>query len=314
MISKKPNNVFLTSYMRPEMTESSIKTVLNWNSLDNLVVIIDGLRKDAAESEREWRKETIRITEKYASSNAKLDLWVYDSNIGITEHTMRIQGRALESGSSGIWLEEDIGLELEKYSKIVENLAVDKSSDPILLSAYSHFNHNYSGETTTKGNLFLPVWGMVFNENFYNLISQVWYDKKFDEQIVIDAIARVFPDSSFGDRLYKSKVIRFWTEYSRWGLVNSNRWDALANYALCTKSKYSSATFERLAHDLSFQDSRGMNQRIEPAPVQTHEFHETQIGDQIFCIRCENWGSRIDRRLSRRMAAGIRFRLASKFN
>ena len=112
MISKKPNNVFLTSYMRPEMTESSIKTVLNWNSLDNLVVVIDGLRKDAADSEKEWRKETIRITEKYASSNAKLDLWVYDSNIGITEHTMRIQGRALESGSSGIWLEEDIGLEL----------------------------------------------------------------------------------------------------------------------------------------------------------------------------------------------------------
>jgi hypothetical protein len=314
VISKKPNNVFLTSYMRPEMTESSIKTVLNWNSLDNLVVVIDGLRKDAAESEKEWRKETIRITEKYANSNAKLDLWVYDSNIGITEHTMRIQGRALESGSSGIWLEEDISLELEKYSKIVESLAVEKSSDPILLSAYSHFNHNYSGERTTKGNLFLPVWGMVFNENFYNLISQVWYDKKFDEQIVIDAIDQVFPDSSFGDRLYKSKVVRFWTEYSRWGFVNSNRWDALANYALWTKSKYSSATFERLAHDLSFRDSRGMNQRIEPAPVQTHEFHGTQIGDQIFCVRCENWGSRIDRRLAKRMAAGIRYRLASKFN
>ena len=314
MISKNHKTVYLTSYMRPEMTESSIKSILNWNSLENLVVIIDGLRKDANENERFWRQETIQIAEKYGGSNTKLDLWVYDSNIGITGHTMRIQGRALESGSSGIWLEEDIGLDLESYSKIVENLAVEKSSDPILLSAYSHFNHEYSGARITKGNLFLPVWGMVFNENFYNLISQVWYDQKFDEQIVVDAISRVFPDSSFGDRLYKSKVIRFWTEYSRWGFVNSNRWDALANYALWTQSKYSIATFERLAHDLSFQDSRGMNQRIEPGPVQTHEFHGTQVDDQVFCRACENWGSRINKRLSKRMAAGIRFRLASKFN
>ena len=312
--SKKPNMVYLTSYMRPEMTEASIRDILNWKSLDNLVIVIDGLRKDANQNETRWREKTIQIAEEYAISNSKLDLWVYDSNIGITGHAMRIQGRALESGSSGIWLEEDIGLDLENFSKIVESFAVDKSSDPILLSAYSHFNHNYSGEEIIKGNLFLPLWGTVFNENFYNLISQVWYDKKFDEQIVIDAIDRVFPDSSLGERLYKSKVIRFWTEYSRWGFVNSNRWDALANYALWTKSKYSSATFERFAHDLSFQDSRGMNQRIEPVPVKTHEFHRTQIGDQIFCVRCENWGSRIDRRVSKRMAAGIRYRLASKFN
>jgi len=241
-----------------------------------------------------------------------MDLWVYDSNPGITEHTMRIQGRALESGFSGIWVEEDFGLDLESYSTIVKDVFQENSNKPLLLSAYSHFNHPSESSEKFKSNLFLPLWGMVFNETFYSLISRVWNDKKFDPEVVSRAVNSVFPDSTYGERLFKEKVVNYWTQYSSWGFMNSNRWDAVANYALWTRSEFSLTTMQRFAHDLSFQDSRWMNQRIQPEPVISHELSKVSINGRYFCLACENWGSRINRRLSGRLAASVRYRLNSR--
>ena len=312
MSSDSSKSVYLTSYMRPEMTESSIRDILKWNSLNKLVVIIDGLRSCASEQEIIWRNQTIGIAESYCNVNQKMDLWVYGSNVGITEHTMRIQERALESGFSGIWMEEDIGLDLERYSSILEKIAIETSSRPTLISAYSHFNHTSDTARISKDNLFLPLWGMVFNESFYNLISRVWRDKKFDANVVQKALNPIFPDSTYGERLYKRKVLEYWTQYSSWGFLNANRWDAVANYALWTDSVYSQTTMHRLAHDLSFKDSRGMNQRVEPSPVMNHDFSAVRVEARDFCLGCEQWGSRIHRRLSRRIAAGARYRISAK--
>ncbi len=312
MSSDSSRTVYLTSYMRPEMTASSIRDILKWNSLNKLVVIIDGLRSCASEQEIIWRNQTISVAENYCTANQKMDLWVYDSNIGITEHTMRIQGRALESGFSGIWMEEDFSLDLEKYSSILNEIAMEKSNRPTLISAYSHFNHTSETARISKDNLFLPLWGMVFNESFYNLISQVWNDKTFNADVVSKALNPIFPDSTYGQRLYKRKVLDYWTRYSSWGFLNANRWDAVANYALWTNSVYSQTTMQRLAHDLSFKDSRGMNQRLEPSPVINHEFSAVRVEERDFCLGCEQWGSRIHRQLSRRIAAGAKYRVSAK--
>jgi hypothetical protein len=312
MANDSSKTVYLTSYMRPEMTAASIKDILKWESLNKLVVIIDGLRSCASEQEGIWRNQTIGVAETYCKVNAKMDLWVYSSNVGITEHTMRIQGRALESGFSGIWLEEDIGLDLERYSSILEEIAIEKSNCPTLISAYSHFNHTSDITRMTKQNLFLPLWGMVFNESFYNSISRVWNDKTFDSSVVSKAINPIFPDSTYGERLYKRKVLDYWTQYSSWGFLNANRWDAVANYALWTNSVYSQTATQRYAHDLSFKDSRGMNQRLEPSPVNNHEFSAVTIDGGDFCLGCEYWGSRIHRRLTQRIAASAKYRLSAK--
>jgi len=312
MANNSSKTVYLTSYMRPEMTASSIKDILKWKSLNKLVVIIDGLRTGASEQERMWRNQTIGVVETYCTISEKMDLWVYGSNVGITEHTMRIQRRALESGFSGIWLEEDIGLDLERYSSILEKIAIEKSDRPTLVSAYSHFNHASDTERMTKENLFLPLWGMVFNESFYNLINRVWNDKTFDASVVSKAIDPIFPASTYGERMYKRKVLDYWTQYSSWGFLNANRWDAVANYALWTNSVYSQTAIQRLAHDLSFKDSRGMNQRLEPSPANNHEFSAVTVEGGDFCLGCEHWGSRIHKRLSRRIAAGAKYRLSAK--
>jgi hypothetical protein len=308
---RQNHKVYLTSYMRPEMTEKSLQEILVWPNLDRLVVIIDGLRGSANLQERIWREQTIAIVESYGIRNSKLDLWIYDSNIGITNHAMRIQERALQSGSSGIWLEEDIGMDLERYSGLVENTQLILSDEPFLLSAFTHFNHDYVGTSILKNNLFLPLWGIVFNESFYNLISKVWSDKNFKANVVANAINPIFPDLKYLDRIHKKKVVDFWTEYSSWGFQNQNRWDAVANYALWTESKYSWTPFTQLAYDLSYKDSRGMNQRIKPHDVGSHSFDERSTNGHLFCLGCERWGSRFDRSLLKRASSSLRYRLNS---
>ena len=127
--------------MRPELTRASIEKVLGWKGRGNLTIVIDGLRSSADQAEKHWREETIHIAEQKCSENSNMDLWVYGDNIGITNHTIRIQGRALERGNSGIWLEEDIDLNLADYSEILDQLNIQSTSEPILISAFSHFNH-----------------------------------------------------------------------------------------------------------------------------------------------------------------------------
>lgn len=305
----KNKTVYLTSYMRPELTRASIESVLRWTSLTKLVVIIDGLRKGANASEILWRNKTIEVVETFGASHPGIDLWVYDENVGITEHAMRIQGRAISTGSSGIWLEEDIALDLPTYSIIVDQVFESRTSNPLLMSAYSHFNHPILDDKLIKDNLFLPLWGIVFNESFYDLISSVWRRRNFDPNVVRDAISPIFSEKTFVDRLYKSKVIGFWTEYSSWGFANANRWDALANYALWTEGFYSLTTLTRLAHDLSYKDSRAMNPRAKPEKVQTHDLRLVPHGQHFFCGDCEEWGSRFSRSIGERFKASIKFRL-----
>ena len=121
------NSVYLTSYMRPEMTKASIEAILQWRGLLNFTIVIDGLRSSANESEVRWRNQTIKLSEDFCAQNSNMELWVYKDNIGITNHTMRIQGRALETGNSGIWIEEDFNLDLAKYSSILEQIDYQKA-------------------------------------------------------------------------------------------------------------------------------------------------------------------------------------------
>jgi len=304
------NSVYLTSYMRPEMTKASIEAILQWRGLLNFTIVIDGLRSSANESEVRWRNQTIKLSEDFCAQHSNMELWVYKDNIGITNHTMRIQGRALETGNSGIWIEEDIDLDLAKYSSILEQIDYQSSSEPILISAFSHFDHPQEANRLIKGNFFLPIWGMVFNECFYELFCKIWNDKKFDEKVIKDTLGLFFESNTMLDRVHKSKVVDYWTEYSSWGFKNFNRWDAVANYALWTEGKHSFTTINRNANDLSFVDTRGMNQRTKPTELESHKFHSVSFNGSEFCLKCEVKGSRIHRNPLKRATASLQYRLS----
>lgn len=304
--SSSQRSVLLTSYMRPELTKRAIENTLKWVGLKKLVVVIDGLRSGANQQEIEWRNQTILVAENLLDSS-KVELWVYDNNVGITEHNLRIQERALASLSNFIWIEEDIDLDFQQFADIsVESMS---KNEPVLLSGYSQFDHPNRRRNGFKGNLFLPLWGLIINETFHELISKTWRDKRFKETFVERAIAQVLPGKTILQRVHLNSVINYWKAYSKWGLDSSRRWDSLANYSLWSMDRYSFSCNNRIAQDSSYLDFRGMNQRIEPLPAESHSLEYKRIGFLDFCIECEIRGSRISPNLLRRFKEATKHRV-----
>ena len=191
--------VLLTSYMRPELTSRAIERLIEWDNLKRLIVVIDGLRSTADAAEVYWRKKTIEEVNENAH-NSKLELWIYDKNVGITEHYLRLQKRILSQDSQTIWLEEDMDLDLDSFLRLDKSRAT--RNEPFLLSSYSHFDHPKEDPSMIKGNLFLPMWGLVMNENFSNLVIDTWNRKNYNEKVVIDALSPILSRPGFRGRIH----------------------------------------------------------------------------------------------------------------
>lgn len=306
--SLEKRTVILTSYMRPEMTRKSIEHVSTWSGLRKLVVVIDGLRPNANSQETAWRKETIRVVESF-SHLSNLELWVYSQNVGITEHTIRLQTRSLELAKFPILLEEDIELNLDEFNH-VDTTNKTGFGVPVLRSGYSHYNHPSYNGNVFKGNLFLPLWGLTYNAELVLLVEKTWKDKKFNPSLVENRIRSVFRGRSVSTILFRKKVERFWIEYMSWAFSNRNRWDALANYSLWTQNSFSSSTINRLANDISYIDNRGMNQRTQPRTALSHNLQGVVVDDTLLCESCEVLGSRILRSAYARVANSINHRIS----
>lgn len=295
--------------MRPGLTERTIERTIKWSGLKKLIVVIDGLRPGASEIERKWRKLTIKAVEKHEKPD-KLELWCYDKNIGMTEHYLRIQERVMEEDPETVWIEEDIDLDLDNFVALEASNIY--SNGPVLISGFSHFNHLDVLKNDLKGNLFVPIWGLRMNEDFHELICKTWRDKTFDDKYVELMLYEVFPRTTLNQRWYASSVIKYWKEYSRWGLVSNRRWDSLANYALWTIGRVSLSSINRLAEDISYLDFRGMNQRTKPMAVSSHLSTFKEIRGVRFCIDCEFKGSRKSPLIRRRLLNSLNYRLRTK--
>lgn len=307
--SAATHSVLLTSYMRPELTKRSIDRTVNWPGLKKLIVVIDGLRPGANEEEKRWRELTIDVVDKYVISD-KLEFWCYETNVGMTEHYLRLQERVMNEDPETIWIEEDIDLDFNKFAQLTPEKLY--SNGPVLISGYSHFNHKNRDEHDLKGNLFVPMWGLRMNEAFHELILKTWKDKRFDYRYVESALSQIFPVKTVKERMYTSSVVKYWKEYSKWGLVSSRRWDSLANYALWTIGRVGLSSINRLAEDASYLDFRGMNQREKPPEVSTHLTTFKKVRGIEFCIECEFEGSRKSPLIRRRIMDSLNYRLRNK--
>lgn len=299
--------IFLTSYMRPELTQIAIERIVSWSGLKKLVVIVDGLRPGATEAEEMWRKQVLQVVDSQ-QENAKLELWVYDKNIGITEHQIRIQKRALEIEEYGLWLEEDMEVDLDSYSSFsIEQMA--NPSLPFLFSGYSEFNHDANMRQRFKSSLFLPVWGLTMNAKLIELVEVSWKNKIYNPEVVKNVLRRVFASKSLLSRIHAGSVERFWTEYISWGFRNPNRWDALALYALWCNESFVYSPLNRLVRDISYSDPRGMNKRGQPINPKSHSLNEVRSLEHIFCEDCEIVGSRILKGIIPRITNSFVYRL-----
>ena len=275
-----------------------------------MVVIIDGLRSGAESNEELWRNETIRAVENIAEFDSRVELWVYNDNIGNTNHILRVQERALLVEEYGIWLEEDIDLELDEYLRLQDS--IEKSDRPFSLTGYSHCNHG--SNLTYKNTLFVPLWGQTINHTLFERVSKTWNDKHFDEKIVKQVISGVFEYDRRHNPRYFSRGLDYWTSYSKWGVKSSRRWDALSNYSMWLDFNFTFSTTERIAHDVSYLDYRGMNQRSKPKDAPIHKLNLFEFEGGKFCLECERSGSRQEFSELKRISNSLIYRSRKMFS
>ena len=288
--------------MRPEMTEKSILNILKWNQLKSLTVVIDGLRDSANAAEEHWRTKTIDICERF--KDQKIELIVYDKNIGITDHVNRVQKRILPVKPDSIWVEEDFELNLSEYSKFVNEHK--PKAGPFLLAGNSQGNHLEFNQPLRT--FFPPYWGQVLSIELTEEIEKVRYDKKIDPSICRDFFNDFSKGIGFPMKYLLEKQVSYWNQYFNWAIQSPHRWDALATYVLWRNHNPTLVPPTNLVRDLAEEDPRGMNKRHEKQDPDSHQLEVRSIGALEFCENCERRKSRVPRNLHELVQNNLSYR------
>lgn len=277
--------------MRPEMTRSSILQILQWSKIDSLTVVIDGLRNNASTEEEHWREETIKVSEDLCGE--KVNLMVYDTNIGITDHVNRVQRKILPEKPNAIWVEEDFDLDLNLYEKFYTGLEI--SSKPFLSCGNgqaNHFDIKYPLRT-----FFPPYWGQVVNLELTEEIEKIRFDKKINHEVSREFLTSFSQDISFPKKFLLDRQINYWDQYFNWAAHSPNRWDALATYVLWQHHNPAYVSPINLVTDLAEEDFRGMNTRHEEQKPINHPANIIEMENVKYCLQCERRKSRVSRSL-----------------
>lgn len=274
--------------MRPEMTKKAIENILSWSKLDGLTIVIDGLRSFASLDEKQWREETIAIATKFCST--KVELIVYQDNIGITDHVNRVQKKLLPKYPNAIWVEEDFSLDLESYKSSLNFNLNEKM--PFLSCANAQSDH--LGENTKLRTLFPPYWGQVLNIELTLEIEKLRKDKILDLNVSRNIMNQLsYENTGFPKNYLISKQVEYWNKYFSWAVESENRWDALATYVLWKYENPTFVTHRNLVKDLGRDDFRGMNVRHESQEPNHHLFQPIKVANQEVCFLCEKRKSRV---------------------
>ena len=280
-------DVILWSYMRPELTRDAIDHITTWSELRSLTVVIDGLRPSASELESSWRKQTIKIVEE--SNKPNLELVVYGTNIGITDHVNRVQRSLLPKLPSAIWVEEDFRLDFEAYEQFLKKMVIPEKT--FLACANGQANH--TEPNLDLRTLFPPYWGQVVNIALTEEIEKIRFDKKIDSKIARNMLSILHSKLGFPRSYIFEKQIDYWNQYFNWAVYNPNRWDALATYVLWKNENPTYVSPLNHVLDLAETDDRGMNKRHEPQiPIQ-HALRVLSRNQVDVCFLCERRKSRV---------------------
>lgn len=295
-------DVVLWSYMRPEMTERSIQNILRWNELKSLTVVIDGLRNTANTDEEQWRRKTIATCQEF--NDEKIELIIYDKNIGITDHVNRVQKRILPVKPDAIWVEEDFELKLSEYSTFVDKNK--PKAGPFLIAGNSQGNHFEL--TQALRTFFPPYWGQVLSIELTEEIEKLRYDKKIDQRVSREFLSIFSEEIGFPKNYILEKQIAFWNQYFNWAIHSPHRWDALATYVLWRNHNATLIPPTNLVTDLAEEDARGMNKRHEKQEPKVHKLEFRKIRNLEFCDNCESRKSRVSRTLIELVQNNLTFR------
>lgn len=295
-------DVVLWSYMRPEMTKKSIQDITSWNQLKSLTVVIDGLRSTASGLEAEWRNQTIRVSEEFQSN--KVELLVYDKNIGITNHVNRVQQKLLPKYPRAIWVEEDFKLDIANYFPLTQKMKIPEA--PFMSCANGQANH--SEVEVSLRTLFPPYWGQMLNLQLTDEIEKVRHDQFVDTNVVRGTLHLLRKNLGFPSNFLFEKQVDYWSNYFNWGIHSPNRWDSVATYVLWKFGQPAFVPPMNLITDIAHTDTRGMNKRHTPQAMLDHSFEELNSDTWLICNKCEMEKSRLSFSLSRLIKRNLEYK------
>jgi hypothetical protein len=222
------------------------------------------------------------------SQCSKLELIVYDSYLGITDHVNRVQRRLLPKHPNAIWVEEDFYLNFAGYSEFLNGLPIPDA--PFLACANGQADHREVNVPLRT--LFPPYWGQVVTMNLTEEIEKIRKDKKIDQGVAREMLL-IFQDKFSPPKSYLFKrTVDYWNNYFNWGVHSPNRWDALATYVLWKSGNPTHVSSRNFVKDYANDDKRGMNKRHEQEFTMVHKPQIAEITQISICFLCEKKKSR----------------------
>ena len=275
--------VLLYSYRRPKLTQEAIFRLLEWNNLDKLYVSIDGLKDDASLEESNWRSETIQIAEKAKEFSNKIQLLIWDSNLGLTHHGNRALKQIFTFHSKVISLEED-NLISEEGLEFLNNIPVNCGS-PHIKSSFSKFRH-IDEPIEQKFTIFPEQWGISFNLEMYQRYMEVQVKGTVDVSSVYKQISRVL-----GKKKIARRVCDHWAGIFLESIDSPNFGDGLMQYAALSSGVFYEVPWQSFTADLGHLDDRGIHSRTKPKKNLHHVSEKIVIDNFTFCLTCEKLNS-----------------------
>jgi hypothetical protein len=272
--------VILYSYRRPEMTKKAIQDITEWPRLGRLYVSIDGERSNCSDEERFWRKQVIDVAEVAAEKNSKIHPVIWNDNLGLTDHSLRIMRKALGQARSFIAVEEDNSIQNPGLDFLADGLAT--SSGPFISTAYTSSPH-HSSNISYRSTFFPEQWTTALNSEVFEAFEKVWRDKVIKRDVVMANFSSVFRTNPLYARIVAEKWLRI---FSKSAVVPSHG-DALMTYAALSLNTPYSVPMNSFVADLGSSDQRGMNPRGSVKILPQHSPIILKIGDQNFCKTCE---------------------------
>ncbi|CAN2169747.1 hypothetical protein MCEMRE212_00026 [Candidatus Nanopelagicaceae bacterium] len=302
--ARPTRHVLLYAYQRPKLTIQACESVLSWSELQRLVITIDGLRPTASEDEVTWRNETIQVSQQLANDYENIEVKVWDTNIGLTEHIFRSIAYVLKSADSLIAIEDDNLISVQGLNFLSSR--VDNSESPKIAAGFNKFLHfDYQFPQLYRSTLFPVQWTTALNKSMFAIVEDVWSKREIELSVVQNRIHSL-KGMSF---LKRKRLISYWYKYFCTSMESPRHTDIVVQYAVFKAGIFYEVPLGDFVDDLANLDWRGMNTRHNPIIRQVHRprIYITPQGDA--CAVCDLLGSRIEPSMWRQFKTSIRLRL-----
>ncbi len=295
------------SYMRPHLTQTTALELLKWSRISQLTIAVDGIRLNASPEEASWRLETIKIIDKLALSDSRIKKLIYSTNLGLTNHSVRVQEHLFKSTNEIILLEEDNGISTAGLDFLSRQ--IKSASSPAVFTSYSSGIHGSSNlPSEARKTLFGQLWGNALNASASEALKKAWMDKVVNEEMVELTIHNWLQPKNLSERVMVKIISRYWKWYFHVGLNKPNHTDVALIYAMWASGGVIGAPWSSLSEDLSHLDFRGMNQRISPRDLSHHETDLIHRENLNLCKFCEFNDSRVSRGVVKSRLYGAKYK------